>query len=323
MGEIHDLVRRVGRDEAKRIVGLDGTHLVDLAASVLAEECGDPNFMYSGFCLTALPHRSIPADRPWTIKTPVVELVVEPGSLPDSGTGTGADGSRYVGVPFGSRARLILLYLQTRAVRTRSREVELGRSMRQWIERMDVSSGGRTYAQVKEQSKRLALCRMSFFWKTDDGGRRVRPTNIMDDGLLFLDHLHVDDDERQGRLWEDRVLLSQAFYDLLSAHPVPVWEPAIRALSNNSMALDAYTFLAYRLRALKKPTLVPWTALHQQFGAGYKNIRHFRADFRDAVAQALAVYPDAHVTDEGTDGIMLCPSRPPISEREQQKLLGA
>lgn len=322
MGDIHNLVQRVGRDEAKRIVGIDGTHLVDLAARALADESNDPNFMYSGFCLTALPHRSIPTDRPWAIKTPVVELVVEPGTVPDDTSATGAAGSKYVGVPFGSRARLILLYLQTRAVKTKSREVELGRSMRQWIERMDVSSGGKTYVQVKEQAKRLALCRMSFFWKTEDGARRIRPTNLMDDGLLFLDNLQVDDDERQGRLWEDRVLLSQAFYDLLSAHPVPVWEPAIRALSNNSMSLDAYTFLAYRLRSLKKPTLVPWSSLHAQFGAGYKNIRHFRSDFRDAIAQALAVYPEAHVTDEGTDGVMLCPSRPPISEREQQKLIG-
>jgi hypothetical protein len=34
----------------------------------------------------------------------------------------------WVGVPFGAYARLILLYLQMRALRTGNREVELGRS---------------------------------------------------------------------------------------------------------------------------------------------------------------------------------------------------
>jgi hypothetical protein len=45
----------------------------------------------------------------------------------------------FVGVPFGSRARLILLYLQTQALRSRSREVELGRSMREWLRRMGIA----------------------------------------------------------------------------------------------------------------------------------------------------------------------------------------
>jgi hypothetical protein len=52
---------------------------------------------------------------------------VQPGLRP-----VGDDGIlEAVGVPFGAHARLILLFLQTEALRTGSREVELGASLRQ------------------------------------------------------------------------------------------------------------------------------------------------------------------------------------------------
>ena len=40
-----------------------------------------------------------------------------------------------LGVAHGARARLILIYLQTQAVLTNSRETSLGRSMREWMGR--------------------------------------------------------------------------------------------------------------------------------------------------------------------------------------------
>jgi hypothetical protein len=57
-----------------------------------------------------------------------------------------------IGVPYGSIARMILLYLQTQAVRTRSREVELGASMNAWLTAMGIPIGGKTYQIVREQS---------------------------------------------------------------------------------------------------------------------------------------------------------------------------
>jgi hypothetical protein len=50
-----------------------------------------------------------------------------------------------MGVPYGSIARLILLYLQTAAIRTNTPEVELGRSMKSRMERMSLTTGGKTY----------------------------------------------------------------------------------------------------------------------------------------------------------------------------------
>jgi hypothetical protein len=44
-------------------------------------------------------------------------------------------------VPYESIARLILLYLQTEAIRTGCAEVELGHSMNAWLSRMSIPVG--------------------------------------------------------------------------------------------------------------------------------------------------------------------------------------
>jgi hypothetical protein len=58
---------------------------------------------------------------------------------------------------------------------------------------------------------------------------------------------------------------------------------------------------------------VGWISLLAQFGAGYKNIRQFRFDFKKALKLAVGIYPDARVSvDE--NGIVLHPSRPPVAK---------
>jgi hypothetical protein len=89
--------------------------------------------------------------------------------------------------------------------------------------------------------------------------------NIVDEAI-FLDEA---DEGRQGTLFLTTAKLSEGFFSQLTRHPVPLEEAAIKQLSNNSMALDAYAWLAYRLHSLRQPTLVPWPSLMGQFGGGF------------------------------------------------------
>ena len=52
---------------------------------------------------------------------------------------------------------MILLYLQTRAVRTSSREVELGRSLHDWLGRMGLVWGGETGKADGEKYKQVGI----------------------------------------------------------------------------------------------------------------------------------------------------------------------
>ncbi|MNV73228.1 Plasmid encoded RepA protein [compost metagenome] len=115
-------------------------------------------------------------------------------------------------------------------------------------------------------------------------------------------------------------MLSEAFFRELKAHPVPIWEPALRHIQNNSTSIDIYIWLAYRLHSLTKSTTITWPAVFEQFGAGYSRLRDFRKRFIEALQLALAVYPEARV-DVEDHGLLLHPSPPPIPERKMTQLM--
>ena len=303
MGQLHQLVIQHGKAKARQLVLAEEQPLVDIAARVLEEESQTLGITYSGFCMAALPHKRLPDDQDWQRNGGKLSLLIEPGKLPVNGQ------IKQFGIPYGSRARLILLYLQTRAILENSPEVELGRSMNEWLERMDIPVGGKTYTDIKEQTARISACRLTFFWRDNKGSDAYTKDTIVASGI----RLHSAN-EKQGSLWEEKVRLSTTFFNALRKHPVPIWEPAIRHISSRSMALDAYVWLAYRLHVLTQETPVTWKALYDQFGAGFLQLKHFKPEFRKAIAYATAVYPEARI-DMTTEGITMYPSRPPIPER--------
>jgi hypothetical protein len=214
----------------------------------------------------------------------------------------------FLGVPFGSHARLILLYLQTEALRTGSREVELGRSLRDWLGRIGVSVGGRTGKLVKDQAERISRCRLTFHIQGAKGAGLINQSIV--DRALFIE----DESEGQSRLSLETAKLSEGFFEQLKKHPIPLEEAAIKAINNNPAALDCYIWLAHRLHVLTAPKLVTWKALKGQFGTAYREAYHFKNKWTQTLAMACAVYPDANV-DVVDEGIILKPSRPPVAPR--------
>lgn len=240
MAAVHDLIEARGKQGAL-LAGLDRA-IVEVAANYLSDEDTGLGFAYSGWAQCALPHKKLADDAHWGITSEKVRLVVEPGRRPLEGS----DNLEWIGVPYGSHARLILLYLQTEALRTQSREVELGRSLREWLGKLGISVGGMTGRSVRDQAERISRCRLTFHL-SGTGGSGLVNQNIVDRALFIEETIG----ERQGRLSLETAKLSEGFFDQLRKHPVPLEEAAIKALSNNAPALDAYLWLAYRLHALK------------------------------------------------------------------------
>ena len=104
-------------------------------------------------------------------------------------------------------------------------------------------------------------------------------------------------DPRQRVLWPTTVQFSQRYFESLMKHAVPLNETAVARLSHNAMALDIYTWLAQRLHRVEegKSVLVPWTALHEQFGHGYERLREFRRVFVRTLKQVKAGLPGGEV----------------------------
>ena len=88
-----------------------------------------------------------------------------------------------VGVPYGSRARLILLRLQSEALRTQSRDVELGNTLRDWLTKMGIPVGGRSVKEVRDQTERISRCRLTFEVRH---GNRVGMANSEHHGIGHL-----------------------------------------------------------------------------------------------------------------------------------------
>ena len=236
MGELHRRIEDHGRQGALAFAdtAVDRAAL-EAAFAFMSDENLRTAFLFSGWCQTALPHKRLPDDEVWMLKADYVRLMIEPGSVEEGGKPV------RVGVPFGSRARLILLYLQSEAIKTNSREIELGRSLRVWLGKLNVPIGGKSMREVREQALRISRCRMTFQISNADKTGFINQ-NIVDTSMFTH--------ENEGHLLET-VKLGESFFDQLKRHPVPLHEAAIRAISNNSQALDIYCWLAYRLHSLK------------------------------------------------------------------------
>lgn len=298
MGRLHQLILDHGIEQTRaRMADKLDRQCADAAFAVMSDEERRISVTHAGFAITALPHKAV-ADTLWTRQGGNVKLRIESGLGPDD---------QPVGLPYGSIARLILLYLQTEAVTTRSMEVELGRSMNDWLGRMGIDDGGKSFRLVREQSRRLSLCRLTFFSAADD-------VTFVRNGSFVRSAILPNHDGQQLALWREAVRLDEEFYKSLIEHPLPVREAAIREIARRSMAIDVYVWLAYRLHVLKKATPIPWAALHGQFGGGFQRVRAFRTTFLQNLAMALAAYPEARV-DVEADGLVLHPSAPPVPER--------
>ncbi len=303
-GHLQRQLEALGVDRA---LGLVSTALdrrcVEAAHLVLTDEESVPGYVHAGFAMTALPHKRTDASE-WVRDGADIRLRIESGKSHD---GTAA------GIPFGYVARLILFYLQTEAIKTRSREVELGRSMHSWLKAMGLNSGGKGYEAVREQSRRLSLCRLTFY-RLSEGGEAVLNGSFVREAIL-----PSRDVGSQLSLWRETVVLDEVFYESLVRHPLPVRESAIRALSGRSMAIDLYVWLAYRLHHLNHAIKVPWPAVYRQFGTGFALPRQFKAHAREALALALAAYPEAQVRVDD-EALTLMPSPAPIPERLRTRM---
>lgn len=279
------------------------------AHEVLSLEQDGVNYLHSGFCQAALPHRE-PRNptEPWVRRNGAYQLVIRPGILPLR------DRIVSIGVPYGTKARLIMIYFQTEAVRNRSQIVDLGPTMTSWLKRMGLcTSGGPrgSYAPVREQALRIARCEFTMRFERSSMEARLTDQRIVDGMHLWRDDSSETELFRSGGEWARHVRLSDAFFEHLMNHAVPLSEEAIARLKHSSLALDLYVWLTYRLHALRKETVVPWHALGEHFGSesGHRQLA-FR--LREVLKDVVAVYPEANV-EAGQRGLILRPSKPSVS----------
>jgi len=228
---------------------------------------------------------------------------------------------RRVGLPYGSYPRLLLVYLTTEAVRTKSPQVSLGRTPNDLARKLGLStiSGPRgTARRLEDHLRRLLSARLR--WQTTVG---LHPTSsgsafVTADGPAWLKPLRGLFPRQPS--WQLHIVLGQDFFEEIARSAVPVDLRAIRQLRRSPLAIDLYVWLTYRMSYLKKPTLVPWEGLQNQFGADYARPRDFQRRLVRFLRLVLGVYPSARVRQTGR-GLRLLPSPPHVSPSRRRAVV--
>lgn len=220
-----------------------------------------------------------------------------------------------VGLPYGSYPRLVLAWLSTEAVRTKSPQIQLGATFSAFTYKLGLTpiSGKRgTTGRLREQLHRLLSTTVR--WSYSDESEGVAGGY----GYSIATEHHLCWQPRspdQEPMWSSVLTLSNEFYREVVSHPVPVDLRALHALCGSPLALDIYAWLTYRMSYLRKICVIPWPLLQAQFGAEYARTRDFRRKFLAQLEKVIHVYPAVRLS--ATDrGIRLHPSPPHIAHRQ-------
>ena len=274
--------------------------------------------LHSGLCQTHLPRSRPLRNRDvWVRQSGRFRLVIQPGLVVD---GKFPGGGRCllddksegmsVGVPYGSRARLILIWLQTEGME--SRFVSMDKSMSAWIRSLGLAvTGGKTgtRANVREQTLQIARCSFSLQWTDfDEAGNATRRKSRTPKSSREWSFGKLSAMRANGRR---RLRLSPRFHDALREHAVPLDNRALADLAGNSLGLDLYAFFAHRLHRLSAPLHLRWGKLAEQFGGEGQASWKVAEKIKDILPDVMHAYPEANV-EITKSGLMLRPSNPPV-----------
>ena len=285
--------------------------LIEAAGEISMGEDGAPTYQHTVLCQTSLPYRRTD-ERVLERRNGRTMLRVEAGTAYSELEDAWVE----LPLPFGPKARLVLIHLNTAAIVTQSNVIDVGDSMTAFFGQVlaprrgeSRELNGREVRAMKEQVAALSAAEMRFA-VGGDVRKQGRAAVISEFDLWFPKA------PNQRILWPSTVTLSLDYYQSLINHAVPLDPRAVGALSHSAMGLDIYAWLAQRLCRIhpKTESFVPWVSLHQQFGTNYGSIRKFRQVFLRTLKDVRTAYPQAQMRFS-PKGMYLKLSAPPISRK--------
>jgi hypothetical protein len=221
------------------------------------------------------------------------------------------------GLPYG-QDRLIPIWVATLAVRQRSRVVRFGAAS-DILDFFRLFKDGKRYRRLIEGFQRVFGATM-FFGTNDESHREM----VLDWARFhFFDHLHLwfhktEAEPAPSSHHENCAVLSEAFYDEIDQHRIPVELEVVAALANAPGVLDLYLWLVWKTWSLNNQTTrIPLFAaggLANQIGSGgYSADRFFRRKLSRWLAEVKAYWPHcpAQISPDGQTLIVHSSKRSP------------
>ena len=228
-------------------------------------------------------------------------------------------------LPYGNLPRLILAWVSTEAVRTQSRVLILGSSLSKFMRKLGMEDrsgsprGDRT--RLRNQMDRLFHSHVQLIYE-DEQHKASVSSQVADRTDLWWNPKRPN----EPSLWDSKVLLSEAFFNEIISHPVPLDMNTLKALKRCALGLDLYLWLTYRTFALRAPLRLTWRHLYRQFGTDPAKasekfiVRNFRQNvLRELKKIKLAWTGLNYSTAPGV--LILHPSAPAIAPAQQLQLV--
>lgn len=229
-------------------------------------------------------------------------------------------GNPKFGLPYGSLPRLILAWMTREAKVKKSPILHLGKSFSAFLTTLKLSQSGGVRGdatRLREQMLKLFSTHISCVYQNNkEGVCKADQFLVARSFELWWSPLKQENSEIAQ---QSTITLATDFFDEIISRPVPVDFRMLQALRRSPLQIDIYVWLTYRFSYLKKPTLISWNLLSNQFGSNYvhnsQGLRDFKREFLKALYIVTVMYKEANVEIQ-EDGIVLKPSRSHIRSKQ-------
>ncbi len=226
------------------------------------------------------------------------------------------------GLPYGVYPRLLMSWITSEAVRTKSPVIELNESLGDFLKYSLDLKRGSANRRLLDQMARLFGTHITASTTGNAKHAPIRLNNVViaDEAEIYPDEvreLWTPQTDHVGE-WKSKLVLNPKFFSELVTSPVPIDITAFKVLNGSPLAMDLYTFLTYRYSYLERPTTIPWVSLQNQLGSNYAFTPEGTRDFKNkgiipALIKIHAIYPEAKFKIEA-EGLTLLPSRTHVAK---------
>ena len=307
-----EIMRRTGLNPPSSVQ----LRLIETSGEIRESQADDIAYQHTVLCQTGLPYRQT-SERTWNARNGRVFLHIRAGEFLDGQT----EKWKEVPLPFGPKARLVLVHINSEAIRTQSREIEVENTLTAFVRKLQNgrNPNGDEIRKYNQQIISLSSANIRMAVIDDKASKTAYRIPHGDIKISDWHEVWQAKDQRQRSFWTNTVHLTDEYFDTLIHHAVPLDPRAIAALAHSAMALDIYAWLSQRLWRVPANRLdkVTWVNLQQQFGHNYKLIRQFRSVFLKTLRDVLTQYPEAKI-EPNEGGLLLKQSSPPIHKKIHQ-----
>jgi len=221
-----------------------------------------------------------------------------------------------VGLPYGGLPRLIMAWITTEVILTKSKRIDIYGSLSEFLRSLSMTSTGGQKGSIKRVKKQfVSLFSCSIGHHIIENGCQKTETLALASRQQYWWTPVIPD---TALLEKSFIELSQEFYNQIIESSAPIDMRALNLLKGSPLAMDIYIWLTYKMSIITEPVTITWPSLKDQIGVGYasdkKGLNRFQEAFKKHLIAVKVIYPNVNV-QLLYGRIRLLPSPPHVSKR--------